>query len=300
MTADVTASSGTTVYYDSFVGLSVPISVSSAFSSMNIVGDEISMGLNTSNILSGNLYDVFAVNNAGTLALCAGPAWTTTTSRSTAVTKINGIWLNGASMAHCYGGASGTTDYGTVGLEAGTYLGTFYDPVGTNGATAWVANPAGGTSGGSYNCLCLSNAYNRVPVTSTELEGASTWTNTGVNGWRFAHANTNNSIRIVDGLQQQNVQYVNNNGTANSGASDWCEIGVGVSTSLGISAVPTSYGYYLGNANSASLGFGLTVSQTYYPKLGLTILYGEEITNPAGSCTMQVGSTYALIATLSM
>jgi hypothetical protein len=72
MTGDQTAKSH--VYYTPFVGAGVPIYDGSTWS-LNTVGADLDMALDTSNQLINRVYDFFAWNNAGTLSIGAGPAW---------------------------------------------------------------------------------------------------------------------------------------------------------------------------------------------------------------------------------
>src|ERR1700688_1158878 len=81
MSADALAQ--TTVYYDCYTGNG--LSVGAVPVTLTIPSCEISMGLDAGvpHIASGSVYDIFGVSNAGTLAICAGPAWTSTTARGT-------------------------------------------------------------------------------------------------------------------------------------------------------------------------------------------------------------------------
>lgn len=193
MTADVTAA--TTIYYDTYVGSSVLVNGAI----LTIGANEISMGLDavTPHIASGSLYDVFGISNSGTLAICAGPAWTNSTTRSAAIALSNGVRTNSGSLTHCWGGASGTTDYGAVGANAGTYLGTFYATA--NGQTGVQFAPAAAV-GGSGTIVGLFNAYNRLPIKTRSQDSRTTAYNYGTLTWRAMDASTANSIKFVDGL----------------------------------------------------------------------------------------------------
>lgn len=212
MTADVTAA--TTVYYACYAGNVVPVGAGGP-TNLTIGSCQISMGLDAGvpRVASGSVYDIFGVNNGGTLVMCVGPAWSagggSTTARgtgagSTALTQTNGgIWTNTNSLTNCWGGASGTTDYGTVNANAGTYLGSLYATA--NGQTAMQFAPAP-AAGGTNNFLALYNAYNRVQIYSMSQDNTATWTTTN-NTWHPANAagagsGLNNRITWLDGLGQ--------------------------------------------------------------------------------------------------
>jgi hypothetical protein len=205
MTADVTAA--TTIYYACMYGNVVPVGAGGP-TNLTIGSCQISMGLAAANHLSGSVYDIFGVSNAGTLVICTGPAWTSATARGTGagtteLTQTNaGLWTNANSMTNCYGGAAGVTDYGTVNANAGTYLGSFYATA--NGQTAMQFAPAA-AAGGTNNFLALYNAYNRVPMRSMSQDSTASWTLTVASGWTTAKASTANRITWLDGLQQSQV-----------------------------------------------------------------------------------------------
>lgn len=203
LTADVTAA--TTVYYDSYLGNTVPV----AGTNLTITSGEISMGLDAGvpHIASGSVYDIFAVNNSGSPALCAGPAWSTTTSRGTGAgtTELHqdshGLWTNKNSLTHCWGGASGTTDFGAVSADAGTYLGSLYGTAAGQTGMQFGPNAA---SGGNNNFLALYNAYNQVQVRSFSQDSHANWTY-ATNTWRAAEGSNSNRITWLDGLRQSQV-----------------------------------------------------------------------------------------------
>jgi hypothetical protein len=287
MRADVTAA--TTIYYDTFIGNKVPV----GGTLLTIGSDEISMGLDAGvpHVAANTVYDIFGINNSGTLVIAVGPAWINTATVTTTVatpcvvtwnahglpegspvvftgaglpsgivagttyfvsrspaantfnisttvanaaagtfvnttgtstgtqtgtngttkrgtgagtTELvlnNGVWTNANSLTHAWGGASGTTDYGTVSANAGTYLGSVY--ITANGQTAMQFKPAG-VGGGSNNILGLYNAYNSVAVLSQELDSTANWTYNSTT-WRAANGNVNNRITWLDGLGTRNV-----------------------------------------------------------------------------------------------
>ena len=189
MSVDATAQG--TIYYDTYVGNTVPV----AGTSLTIGSDEISLILDATNQTSAHLYDVFAINVSGTLTLCAGPAWTNSTTRSQTIALSGGVWTNSGSMTHCYNNA---VDKGAISSHAGTYLGTFET---TANAQTGMQFHAAAANGGSAAVMDLYNAYNQVRFTSTSQDNTTSWTY-GTQTWRSANNSTSNRVTFVDGLGQ--------------------------------------------------------------------------------------------------
>lgn len=204
MTSDVTAA--TTIYYACMNGNVVPI----GGSNLTIMSCNLSLALDSTvpRIAAGNNYDIFAVNVAGSAALCAANPWTTGSVGTNTVTHgslvleqaVGGIWTNQGSVTNCW---DGTTDHGPISANAGTYLGSFYATV--NGQTAMQFAPAP-ANGGTNNFLALYNAYNREPLFSMSQDNTATWTTTNTT-WHVANAGgagsgLNNRITWLDGLGQ--------------------------------------------------------------------------------------------------
>ncbi len=211
MVADATAQ--TTVYYHSFLGNQVPVGATLA--NLAIGSNEISMGLDAGvpHVASGSVYDIFAVSNGGTLVIGVGPAWTSTTARGTGAgtTQIDqangGIWTNTVSLAHLWGGASGTTDYGPIAAGAGTYLGSLYAT--GNGQTGMSFKPAA-AAGGTNNFLGLYNAYNQVQMLAWCRDSNNPWS-TASTTWQVLDIGGTgsgllNRITWLDGLGQSIVE----------------------------------------------------------------------------------------------
>jgi len=201
-TSDQTAKS--TVYYDSFVGSLCPVWNGTTWDYLTITSDEVPVVLATANVVSGSLYDIFALNVTGALALAIGPAWSTATSRgsgagTTELQFKHGIRTNKNSLTHAYGGGAGTTDYGPISANRATLLGTLYATA--NGQTGVALTPAA-ASGGSNTIVGLFNAYNGIPAVarSCETGGGANWSYNSTT-WRSVNNNNNNRITFVDGVQ---------------------------------------------------------------------------------------------------
>ena len=142
MTADATAQG--TVYYAPYVNARLPIYDGSVWAMKAFA--QLSLTLNSTDNVSGSLYDIFAFDNSGTLTLGTGPAWVNTatvtmTIASPAVVTWTGHGLSeGAPVVFTTSGALPT------GITAGTtyYVGRSPGANTFNIATS-VANAAAGT-----------------------------------------------------------------------------------------------------------------------------------------------------------
>jgi hypothetical protein len=189
MNANETAK--TTIYYTPYFGNMIPIAgAPTPFA-------EISAALDATNFLSGSLYDLFVFNNAGVITLGYGPAWTNSTTRSAAISLVNGVWVNSAAIT-LRNSSSSTT---AVAAGQATYVGTVYATA--NGQTGMNFAPAA-ASGGAAPVLGLWNAYNRVRVTAINQDNTSSWSYSTAT-WRPADNSTSNRVSWVDGLGHSGV-----------------------------------------------------------------------------------------------
>src|SRR5215469_2429647 len=82
LTTSVTAA--TTIYYDAYLGNAFPIFNGLGDVVYQIPGNEMSMGLSATNMLSTNVFDIYLVNTTGTPSLCSptdgsGHGWSSDT-----------------------------------------------------------------------------------------------------------------------------------------------------------------------------------------------------------------------------
>ena len=160
---------------------------------------------------SGSMFDVFAYNNLGTLALCTGPAWTNLTTKSAATTTINGIVVNTASISlKC----DTTASVYTAGANQATLLGSIFIPsaattlsaaITTTGATSASVTSACGTGGtGTYCFPYAANFYIKVDsevMLVTAGQGTTTWTITRGQRGTTAATHLINAAVTMDGGQ---------------------------------------------------------------------------------------------------
>jgi hypothetical protein len=235
--ADVTGA--TTVYYTDFNGDFVPVYNGSSWTE-NALSGQISLTLDSNSghtgyQASGNNYDLFVGLNSGTLELCTGPAWSSSSSRGTGagttqLQMVNGIWTNENSMTCRYGNVSGNTL--TCAANQCTFVGTMRATA--NGQTEHRCQSYS-TAGGGPAVIGVSNAYNMVPVMCSEADTNSSWTYTG-SSWRAADNSTSNSVSFISPLAQNpfDERYINN--ASNSTAGD--------QTYIGVSQIDSSTGVY--------------------------------------------------------
>lgn len=134
---------------------------------LNLQFSETSLALGT--LASGANYDVFAYNNAGTLALEMSAAWASATSRTDALTTVDGVSVKSSDTTRRYLGTFRTTS--TTQTEFSTtrrYL--------------W-------------------NAQNRLPSYLHVADGTNTYTYQA-NTWRQANASAANAVSYVVGLNE--------------------------------------------------------------------------------------------------
>jgi len=223
MTTDQTAK--TRIYYTPYVGNTCPVA------NVNVTFAEVFLDLDATNATSGNVYDIFAFLDAGVFRIGYGPAWTTPSStRSAAISMVNGLWVNSASITLRYD----STHTVTVPAGQAQYLGTFCATA--NGQTGMAFMPTT-AAGGTNNFLALYNGYNQRRVTSLCRDNMN---NVAYNTQAWAAFNSSNSDRVtwLDGLQQSAVDGVCSSLIADAGGG-----GAGVGMGLdGTTVTPQVHG----------------------------------------------------------
>lgn len=156
-----------TVYYTPYTGNAVPIWDGTNFVSR--VFAELSLALDSNAAhpgyhAAGAVMDLIVFDDAGTLRLGTGPAWSGpnligTGAGSAQRSKVGAIWTNAVAASLRFGINSG--DMRTVAAGAGTIVGSI--SFSANGQTEYTISPTA-VSGGTANKLLLSNIYHREPV----------------------------------------------------------------------------------------------------------------------------------------
>lgn len=269
MTSD--ALNATTVYYTPYQGNTVPYYNGSAY--VPSVFSQLQLNLSSSTQLQGEIYDLFInYGNPGggsnRLFLCAGPAWSSLTSRGSAalLTMQNGLWVNNAAIS-CYNQAA------TVSAPAGTvdYVGSIY--MTGNGETSMQFKPMPAT-GGTSNVLGVYNAYNRVRTISRNIDSVTHgWTDTTV-GWELLDtANSTsanqNIISFLDGMPPAGNSSIDAQVQVNILTSSASVVGFDAVSED--STAPTNPGGTEGISNSTQTPFGFVgvAFDHFQPQLGL-------------------------------
>jgi YVTN family beta-propeller protein len=265
MTSDVTGA--TDIYYDPYQGNIVPIYDGANMQSYTF--GELTMALDTTNQVSGKIYDLFAYLSSGVPAIGAGPAWTNSTTRSAAIEQISGLWVNTASITLTNGSGSGNS----VAAGKATYLGSVY--MTANGQTGVQFKPAG-AAGGTNNIVGIWNAYNRVRVQSMCSDSNTSWTYATAT-WRpldGASGNVNNRVTYLDGLGQSFARARVNTIAYNNTAGNGCAIGVVQNSTTN---APSKAAAFQGSAGGNAAGAcDFVAEENFPPVLGLNYIQGME------------------------
>jgi hypothetical protein len=275
MTVDVAAA--TTIYYTPYNGNNIPIYNGTVF--VPYAFAELSLALNTTAHVAATLYDLFVWNNAGTLQLVSGPAWSSQTARSAALALVNGVQTNAASMA---GIASGNTSV-TVPANQGTYVGTFRTNSSIAGQTLAVAAPAA-ASGGSAPQWFLWNMYNRRLVKLLSYDNGANYTYATA-AWRIARASSVNAAYFITGLAEDAIAAISAFDTATSPAT----IGAYAQFGHGLDSVASSDGLMLVQTPAAyTMAFMPIASSIFPPQIGQHSIARMEYA-AVGTWTMSLG-----------
>jgi hypothetical protein len=217
---------------------------------------------------SGKNFDLFVINDSGTIRLVTGPAWTSDTARGTGAgtTELElylGQYVNKVSATVRFGSASGNTV--TAAARTATYVGT-------------MRMTADGQTEDSKAKRFLWNAYNRRPRVVFKGDTAS-WTYTTA-AFRQANANAANQIDMVRGLNEDAVD-LTINGQASSAT-----LGVVFTVGIGLDSTTVNSGRSISVASAVS-GTAVAVSSRYsdYPGLGRHTLTWLEFSDASGTTT---------------
>ena len=290
-TADVTAA--TSIYYTPYKGDLVPIYSGSAWSETTFTELTLVLDLTAAHTgyqQSGKNFDLFVVNDAGTIRLGTGPAWTSDTGRGTGagtteLQMVNGILTNKVSMTLRWGSASGNTI--TAAVNTATYVGT-------------MRASADGQCESSLLKRYLWNCHNRVLMTMVAVDTTDSWTYSTA-AWHQANASAANQIDYVVGLSEDAVSVT--------------VVGAATSSGATVRQVAVGMGIDVTNADSAQLrlngpvnnGANRTPSSYYvgFPGLGRHFLawleYGagadtQTFYGDAGLAQLQTGISGTVMA----
>jgi hypothetical protein len=219
-----TQSAKTTIYYSPYIGNQIGLFDGTNFVMTTFIELSVATTDTTKNpaaIGANKVNDWFVWNDAGTIRLGHGPDWTSDTVRSagTALVRVNGIWLNNASITN--GPAA----------QRGIYVGT------TRSNASSQLNWTLGTSasGGGAAVMAVWNAYNRVNCSTVVKDNNDSWTCPASTNRSFDNSN-GNRVSLVVGLQEDwiTASMISLTDGWNSGGPHG--VGIGYNTAANISA----------------------------------------------------------------
>lgn len=249
-TSDVTAA--TSIYFTPYNGNLLGLYNGTAWELWSFT--ELTLSL--SGLTLGKNYDVFVYDSSGTLTLEA-VVWTDDTTRATALTTQDGIYVK-----------SGTTTK--------RYLGTFR----TTGTTGQCEDSA--------VKRFVYNAYNKVSRALLRQESASSWNYTSATV-RQVNGSTANQVEVVVGLQDTRVQLngVNLASQASSVATLLAGIGENSTTTISTNGIS--------GRETCVVGAFIQMVSSYNntPRVGYSFLAWLEGGQAAGTTTWYGNTTGA-------
>ncbi len=223
-------SNATSIYYAPYVGNLVSIYNGTNLQAYQFTSSASDTGGLTlelgSNWAANTAFDVYVTLITGNPTLCT-VAWSTATSRATALARYNGLLTNGA-LATCRYSDAATT---SMAVNQGTYLGSFYTNAST-GHVDWTLGSA--ASGGGAASLAIWNYYNRVITNAVVTDNGTIYLYSS-STVRQARASTGNQVSFMVGLQEDAFTATYNNATqtsATSGTQAASGLGLNTKTSL--------------------------------------------------------------------
>ncbi len=197
-----TQSAKTSVFYTPYNGYYVPIYDGSMWTNTSFAELTLALDSNAGHTgyqQSGKLFDLFVINNSGTVTLVSGPAWSSSTARgsgagTTELVRVNGLLLNANQITTKFDATASTI---TLSAQRGTYVGTTL--ASADGQTQWIygALAAGGTAAG-FN---LWNCYNRVSVSTFVQDSTNSWTYNSLT-WRAPNGSATMRAAFIQGLAE--------------------------------------------------------------------------------------------------
>lgn len=270
-TSSITAA--TSVYFTPYNGTTIYLYNGSSWSQFSLSQLTLALDSNSGHTgyqQSGKNFDLFVVNDSGTLRLGTGPAWSSDTSRGTGagtteLTLQNGFYVNANSMTLRYGSANGDTLTAAVGTAL--YVGT-------------MRASANGQTEDSLSNRFVWNAFNRACRPMSVFESTDSWNYTTA-AYRQANNSTANQFSFVRGLDEDCAQAHVLAGATNSGGL------TAVSVNIGLDSVTTPVAGNLTGWQAAGSTAITPLTSDYigYPGLGYHYLAWIEYSTAAGTTT---------------
>lgn len=233
-TANVSAA--TNIYYTPYAGDLVPI-YSGSWTETTC--SELTLALDsnaghTGYHQSGKNFDLWIVNDSGTLRMGTGSAWTNDITVADARTRVNGILLNSASITFRYG--SGANDYATVAAQRATLVGT-------------VRMTANGQTEDSETKRFISNLYCRLRR-KLKIAFSSSHAYT-TNSWRQWNNSATNQVEILNCVSEDAVEAWGLSGISTTSASSAPDFGIGLDATTTQAADALNSEWYPKNTNDS-------------------------------------------------
>lgn len=280
-----TQSAKTTFYYTPCVGNQIPLwdgttMTMTTFPEISVATTDTAK--NPSAIGASKVNDWFVWNDGGTLRLTHGPDWTNDTTRSagTALTMVNGILLNNASITNGPAASRGTY-VGTTRSNASSQLDWIF------GASA---------SGGSAAFLGVWNAYNRRQLVTNVIDSGAPYTYTSGTA-RQARASAGNQVSFVSGLPEDSISATYTaSGQTVAVTNALVIFGVNIDSTTSIfgrsGLVITPGAFSLIGVNASTAGFVATT--------GFHVISANESGDGTNANTFNAGSLNTLTVSLAM
>lgn len=250
--SDVTAA--TTLYWALYNGNQIPLYTGTVWQNFSIAELSIAVPATTS-----QMYDVFVDYNGGTPALSL-TAWTNDTTRATALTTQDGVYV-------------------LTGVKTKRYVGSF--------RTTAVS----GQTEDSVLKRLVWNYYNRVETALRQLSAVASWTY-GTNTLRQANASTANQIEVVVGVAEDRIAVDVHSWLTNSAGVAQARVGIGDnSTTANATGV-----LFWSNASVVGTGLSPVMARlATYPAAGYHFYAWLEADATGGGTT----SWYGVVANLT-
>lgn len=216
---------------------------------------------------SGKNFDVWYFDDSGTKRIGTGAAWTNDTTRADALVRLNGVYVNNATISNMrFGSASGNTV--SVSANRATYLGT-------------IRMTADGQCEDSLAKRFVWNAYNRRARPMRVIEGTDSWAYTTAT-IRQANNSAANQLAFVRGLNEDAVRADVQAVAANSSAGPAFYASIGLDST---SASSASTKWPVVNAPASNANCTLAPSYDGLPGLGYHYLAWLEYSQASGTTT---------------
>jgi hypothetical protein len=262
MTSDV--SNSTSIYYTPYIHDKVPIYDGANWTMTTFTELTNTTTDNTKNpaaVGADSNYDLFVWNDAGTIRLGRGPAWSSATARGTGagtteLERVNGIWVNKIAITN--GPAA----------QRGTYVGT----VRSDGSSTIDWELGGTADGGDPIFLNVWNMYNRVFVRGESCDSTNSWTY-GTAAWRSTNNSASNRASFVRGMNEDATLARIGMRCLSSTSADTAYAGIALDATNTNNAISAS------GTGGTSVSSSLMAVYSGIPGLGFHYLQGVEYNN---------------------